>query len=750
MGKEKERLKKFEEEFNKNVKPKKVPLIESLIAGIPKSVPEDMRLLAGVVGLGKLASLLRIVGVKENTGEIIPCSVYGIAMVLSGMGKDRSIKTVDRLLEPSYKAIYNKISLEEEERARNQALIELGVEKGGKETNAYKKYLKRIPSFTGTTGTPEGVCRGLYNFSKYSLGSKFFIETEFASALKTSGTIAQSMKVLAEGFDSGYFEAKTISNEESAIPQISNMNTSMLLFSDPYTILTDNATKSKYREEMTQRYARRSFFVYIPDDKEEVSLPDFKSFMESSSNDSEKEKEYTELFKKFSSRIRDGKFKQKVIIPTDTWRYLEYIVTYYTIIKNSIPERNQILRKSYQDVPWRGFKLAIGIAGIYNSDVLTMEHINQGLYYSQKLFKSIEEFEEDISLESFERFARYINNNTVSEDELEVKLSEMVKLGFITAKANKSNINDLVTMTRTQLPRHTLEYDSKLGIVKAKAFRKDGELGVSIVTFPSGTEKSERVNRSKKGYKYVTCEFNDLRKVLSNDCAFVPFKLKDGTLLKDNVISGTKFLIFDVDDSEETYEEAGDMLEDFTYHIATTSNSDNPYKYRILIELDGILDLERDVWVKTMESVANHIGIKSNIDKLHKTQTTFGYKDSKVISNNGEALNTKVVMDIATMHKENLKKKAESRNSSKKRLDNDIKKNYIDESEQFVALMLNGAGRNLSLHNAYKYFADYTNDLDFIADTIIPYIHSKFIEYGGKPIDDHKFKRLQDQIKRGG
>lgn len=746
MNKEQELL---EKEFTANVKPKKVPLIESLALAMPKHIPEDVRLLNAVVGVGKLASMLRIKGIKENTNEVIPSNVYAILLIQSGSGKDRAIKTVDRLFKSIYKSIYKKIENEEIVRARKEAEYELGKDECERNSFAYKKFIRNIPSFTGTTGTPEGVCRGLYNFTNYSLGTKFFIETEFASALKTSGTISQSMKVLAEGYDNGYFEAKTVSGSSLAIPPIDGMNCSLFLFSDPYSLMTDSALKSKYIEEMTQRYARRSFFVYVPNDTREYVPQTFDEFMSGGNEEAEDEKKYMELFERFSGRINSNQFKQDIIIPSEVWRYHEFIVEYYNYKKNKIPERHQILRKSYQDVAWRGFKLAIGIAGIYNCEVLTREHINQGLYYAQKLFKSIEDFEKDINLETFERFAKYIDSNTYNEDKLEVKLSEMVKLGFISAKASKSQIDDLVMMTKPQLPRHTLEYNRELGIITAKAFRKDGELGVSVVRFPEGTSKEERIDKSKNGYKYINVSFKQLKNVLTNDCSFVPFKLKDGVLLKGNVLGGTRFLVFDVDNSEETYTEVADMLEDFTYHIATTSNSDNPYKFRILIELDGILDLDRDVWVNTMVSVAEYIGIPSDIDRLHKTQTTFGYKDSKVISNVAEPLSTKVVMDIATAHKANMMKKLENKNSTRRKTSSDVHKNYMSESEQFISIMLNGGGRNLSLYRAYKYFNDYTDDLDFIADTIIPYIYMKFIEFGGEEIGVSKFEKLQQQIREG-
>jgi len=739
-----------EKEYEKLLKPHKNKTIEALKLIIPDGVPEDAKDLAAVMAVGKLASMLRVVGVKFD-GEKIPSNVYGILMMGSGTGKDKAIKAIDRVLLDSYKAIRKKIEFEEVARAKEEARYEYGAEATEGDGNLYKKFMRPIPPFTGDTGTPEGVMRRMHNFSKYTLGGGYFIETEFASKLKSGGRIVESLRLLAEGFDGGYFESKTVSSDASAMPPIECMNCCLYLFTDPYSILTDNALKTKYREEMTQRYARRSFFVYVPEDVPAVDIQSYEKFLEEEEKTQEKEEKARLMFNEFNKIIGQGKYKQKVDIEQEVWKLFKLAVKAWEMKKSRLPERAQILRKSYQDVPWRGFKLAIGLAGISGSDVLTVSHFEQGLYYSEKLFRSIDRFEKDIALEDFERLGQYIENNTKNDSELTIKQSELVKMGLISSKTSNSVINDLVTMTASCLPRHTLEYDKTTGFIKAREFSNDGELGVSVLLWDANNKprtKEERRNRSKTGYIYKKVPFNKLSRVLTADAAFVPFKLKDGVLLKENVIGGTKFIVFDIDESDETYMEVSDQLSDFTHHIATTSNRDNPYKFRVLIELDSILDLDRSLWTRTMVALANWLGIKQNIDRLHKTQTTYGYSGAKVVSVEAEPLKAATILEIASEVSRE-KKRREEEKPKKRVTAKTVIADYRNEIKPFLSLMLNGAGRNFSLYNAYKYFNDYTDDLDWIADKPITYLYTEFLNMGGEGIGIEKFDKFLEQVREG-
>ena len=76
-----------------------------------------------------------------------------------------------------------------------------------------------------------------------------------------------------------------------------------------------------------------------------------------------------------------------------------------------------------------------------------------------------------------------------------------------------------------------------------------------------------------------------------------------------------------------------DALADFKHHISTTSDSNNRFKYRIILELDVKVDLDPIQWKKFLKKAYGFIGVE-NADPagLTKSQIMFWYKDSVVYS----------------------------------------------------------------------------------------------------------------------
>jgi hypothetical protein len=165
------------------------------------------------------------------------------------------------------------------------------------------------------------------------------------------------------------------------------------------------------------------------------------------------------------------------------------------------------------------------------------------------------------------------------------------------------------------------------GHVKLDIF-KEAEHGASYKKV-SGT-KEERAYQCKDGYVYKKSEFNNLAKLLCNDTSYCAFKYENGIRSNENISSGATFVVIDIDDSDISWTEAHDMLSDFNHHIALTSNPDNPYKFRALIELDIEVNLDARLWKNFMAKIGDYLGL--NIDLLAKSQQYYGFADRQVLT----------------------------------------------------------------------------------------------------------------------
>jgi hypothetical protein len=95
-------------------------------------------------------------------------------------------------------------------------------------------------------------------------------------------------------------------------------------------------------------------------------------------------------------------------------------------------------------------------------------------------------------------------------------------------------------------------------------------------------------------------------------------------------MGGTKWVVFDVDDSPTSATEMHEILEDVNHHIALTTDSDNPYKYRILVELDSPVEVSDKQWKHFVGLIAFDLGIKC--DLLPKAQFYIGWNGREVLS----------------------------------------------------------------------------------------------------------------------
>jgi len=73
------------------------------------------------------------------------------------------------------------------------------------------------------------------------------------------------------------------------------------------------------------------------------------------------------------------------------------------------------------------------------------------------------------------------------------------------------------------------------------------------------------------------------------------------------------------------------MLSDINHHVALSSDPDNEYKYRVIIELDANVELSPIAWKHFYLAIADDLAL--NVDPLPQSQIFFSYAGRTVLSN---------------------------------------------------------------------------------------------------------------------
>jgi hypothetical protein len=150
------------------------------------------------------------------------------------------------------------------------------------------------------------------------------------------------------------------------------------------------------------------------------------------------------------------------------------------------------------------------------------------------------------------------------------------------------------------------------------------------------------------GFSYATLSFDVIGKVLGDDYAFTPFRYKTteegavydkekhplatgGIRGRYNVFSSITWVCLDIDSTTIADNEMHKILSNTNHHIARTSNPDNKFKYRILLELSAPALLKSDLhWKEFVKALSASIGVKA--DMLGRSQLFYGYLGRKVYS----------------------------------------------------------------------------------------------------------------------
>lgn len=397
----------------------------------------------------------------------------------------------------------------------------------------------------------------------------------------------------------------------------------------PENILFDEAVKKKFKTEFTTKLARRSFFNFNYFEIEEPSYQNISELLKAEIAMEDKARELNEKFKKEFEDLALEQIK-KVGIPLEVDKETRELVILY---KKYNAEKAALVNRQYpitqlviMHLYWKALKLAGALAIIKNKDSIGVTEYKEAIAFTELLNEDMKNFEMELVKDPYELFVGFCQT-ILQDNRCFIDTHTLKKMGYITSTSNTSSkLKDLASLASSYDPTGVYKV-TDTGIEYTKLV-KTSDSGVSYVEV-SGS-KDDRKIACSKNFNYAIVEFKTLARMLSKDFAYSPFKFKNGARNKANIEGGVKWIALDIDDSLYTDYQMHEILQDYNHHIARTSDPNNPYKFRILLELDSMVDLGDKEYKAFIKSIADYLGLK--VDLLPKSQIYFSYSGREVLS----------------------------------------------------------------------------------------------------------------------
>ena len=664
-------------------------ILDIMVKSIPKEVPRNLALTIVLSEVSAFISSFRnniLLNAKsKKLKTIVPTNTYIFSLSPSGISKDRTKNTIHKLLAGGYKELDKTIKADLVSRAKNAAIAE-----GDEEANYYAYMNPQIDQEFkfGTVAGVSAEISGLGN--EQSLGAPTLLSSEIGSDLATRGEeLIKTFTVLADLYDLGTGKFDTVKSMEAKLRGVTSLPVNFMVFGSEKGILMDAGNKKKFKSFFNQQLARRCMFSFttkVPKKVLPKTVEERKKVRESATVEEGKFQDIIyEVFEElgvwmpnntelFVSKEVDDVFEE----------YKNYNELYSDTISDTLPI-SQLARKHKQ---WLALKLSGILALIDKSDTINVPHYVDAINVVETLAPDLEKFEIELDKESYEILDGYCIANS-KKGEFHISLHELKKMDFIPGTSGaEGKLKELCVLLNDYSKEGI--YSIEGSVLSYEKTVSTEVVGVSLLSVDTSDIQTAIKNKKGKtmvsalkqslahvsvyGYEFMekdpdgnSLKFADYKYLLEDDYAYTPFKLKDkhsavydedkhpdaegGIRGKDNIDSGAKFVVLDVDTSTITDEEAHFLLEGINHHIARTSDPDNAFKFRVLVEMDMIVKIDSITWKHFIKIVGMKLGL--SIDPVPQSQIFYSYKGREVLSEtDGEPLAVKELIVRALEEKD--------------------------------------------------------------------------------------------------
>lgn len=704
-------------------------IILAIADSIPsQTIPYRMKIALAMSELILFTSQFRI-NIKHWNDSIIPINSIMFCIAKSGASKDSSLKAARKCFESGYRIINEE---------RNINAINLAIAKATEEGYeaphlfaSYKDfYIAPNPLFVAIS-TTEGFIQHLNDLSEDNIGAGYIFSGEVGAELATNINLTENIKVLAELYDEGTKEVKIIKSRENQSREVKNLPVSALFIGSQDNLLFDDSIKNKFKTEFNTKLARRSFLIYVDED---ISSTSFYSINDMITTEREIEDKAIYNRKQVNEYINDItkellQSSNKYIIVSEEVRDLFSLYKRYNEeVSATIDSQSSMAKLTRTHLQWKALKISGALALIRQSNIIEIEDYKAAIEFLELINNDIAIFEKELVKEPYELFATYVREYA-NEGKYNINLHNLRKLGFIPMKGQSvTHMKELIKLVNSYDEEGI--YTMKDDIITFKELEKTDNILLSFL--PCTGTKDNRASKCNFGYQCEEIKFKDLEEMLSGDYAYSPFRFTNGVRGKDNIVSGCKWIVLDVDTSEITDTEAHLLISDINHFIVRTSNKNNPNKYRVLIELDSEVDIPDIQWKQFISNIVNDLGLIA--DGLPKSQIFFSYSDRNILSVlDGNPLSTKQYLNqLITLEPKKFPTKKEA---------NSMLEDPLNTFERAFHAK-DGEGRR-KLIWAVRYARELGCDKEY-AINLLKMINNYWV----KPLQDPDFSIMLDQISR--
>lgn len=623
--------------------------IEQVTNAIPFStVPDRMKTVISVAQITTYASQFRRNMVLWDDSTV-PINAISFVITGSGAGKDSSVKAARKCFSNGYTTI-----LQTREDLANQAAISKAIAAGDEpadEPAVYEQYREPLPPIDIMPTTGPGFIQHVNDIGKNSTTAGFLYSGEFADELAYNQDMMENIKSLSELYDVGDKEIKYTKGAEHRSEEIKSQPVSALLVSSPTLILYDEQTKKKFMAAFMSKLARRSWFCYAP---ERIPEPDFadqddpiEAMIDYEYQLEKTAKDARHLMSKSIDDITTFGLStagNDISVDDSVFKLFKTYKRYNSELADTLPNQSSTAVLVRRHLQWKGLKLAGALALFDVSNTVKASHYIDAIRLCELLSSDMEEFEAHLNKAKHEQFVDYAHSCVQSDGTANISLHDLKKGGFVFS-TSKSKLEELVNLANAYDTEGVYSIVEDGAAILFELIVKTDNLAISYKPIDLtqldqaiAIGDHDLISNAKQniaattvyGYEVADTTFPRLADIFQGAFAFSPFRFRDNTRGKDHILGGTKWLVLDIDDSALTAEETSFMLSSFNHHISLTSDPDNEFKFRILLELDAVVDIDATTWKAFYGAIAQDLALK--VDPLPQSQIFYAYPDRNLYS----------------------------------------------------------------------------------------------------------------------
>ena len=605
-----------------------VSIVERIVEVLDTKLPYTCKLQLSSYFITFLASQFRE-PILLNGNKI---TINSIAFLFSqsGTGKDTTINKLMDLIRPSLDLILDRRDEMNADRA-----FQL-LQDSGNEKKTVKDFLVDLPDIYLGVSTDEGLVQALEDNNKIPLGSISVNTNEFISDYEVkSQYVNPLLTTISEIYDVGNKQQKKIKSKEFEVKGLKGVFLSGL-FTSSFNVYGNTDIRTRLLKEFSSRLARRSSITFNIHRAKEEEINDLEQWLyEEKSKSRNVSKDSAIISQELTQVTTNRLVRQSNVCINLSEEALDYYLLYKLYCEKRANEYNEvtnpITKLNIQNRFFQALKLSGALAITEGYQEIPESCMVKATQIIEIINEEVSLFERELNKQNYEVLIDYCRDLFNSKEGI-VTYHTLSKVGFVReTQSIETALGNMIKLCNSADNEGIYYIDSKNNQLVYSPLHNGELYGISYIDC-KGANKADRLKYLSTPLKYISVEFRRLLGLLNGDFIYSPFEFKDGIRNKDNLINTTNLIVFDVDDANISYKELHEVLKDSVNHIiATTSDKNNIYKYRVVIPLNHRVSIQPKYWNKVLRMVSSDFLLDTKFDNLSQVQIYYSYKDSEIL-----------------------------------------------------------------------------------------------------------------------